>query len=143
MRSPESVLLASSAESSNTLLVCSIYSDEKPLKRIAGSLDWRLKGFLSRFLVKGWITGEKNEFVYIPIHHQGNMRHLLLVGLGETRESQTRTPSEKSGFLVRFGDTVRKLGFKKIAISSSCFEFIEKEELKKACSNMVEIEYAQ
>ncbi len=140
-RSPEDVLLDRGEESSRTLIVCSIFSDERPLKRIPGLLDWRLRGFISRFLVKGWITGKTNELVYIPVKHQGSMRHLLLVGLGTTGLAGKKTEHERSLFLNRFGDTVRKLGFRKIAISQSSFGFLEQDAFKKACSSNVEIEF--
>src|SRR4051794_20463558 len=87
-RSAEDVLLGMSVSntdsSDKTLLICSIFENQRPLKGTVGLLDWRMRGFLSSFVLGSKITGKESEIVYIPIKHHGGVRHLLLVGLGST-----------------------------------------------------------
>ncbi|MBI3554645.1 MAG: hypothetical protein HY074_00095 [Deltaproteobacteria bacterium] len=134
LRSADEVLLDSELPS---LLVCSIFEDQRPLKGVAGALDWRLKGFLSRFVMNGHITGAHDEFVYVPIKHQGDVRHLMLVGLGAERG---RRQSEV--MLANLAQRVCAMNFKRVAVSRSSFPFLDESRIKKALKG-VEVEITQ
>lgn len=107
------------------LLICSIYEDQRPLKGAAGALDWRLRGFLSRFVMSGRIQGKRAEFVYVPVQHQSSIRHLLLVGLGRSSE---KISSEQ--IVAKLAATISGLTFKRIAISRSSFPFLTDNQIE-------------
>ncbi len=64
-------------------MVTIITPDERPLQGLAGLLDWRFQGAISRFLESGFLTGRSGEFAYLPIARAGSTYHLLLVGADE------------------------------------------------------------
>lgn len=129
-------------ESPSRVFVCSIYEDQRPLKGIAGALDWRLKGFLSRFVLGGRISGTRNEFVYVPVRHREAMRHLLLVGLGSSSDSQSASPKEHGELLSQLAKTISNLKFGTVALSRSSFPFLEETQIRKALKG-VDVEFTR
>lgn len=107
------------------LFVCSLYEDQRPLKGVAGALDWRLRGFLSRFLMNGSIKGERGEVVYVPVQHHGSTRHLLLLGLGHADSAIQHGDAEnlRSEVTRRIAKAVSDLKVKHVVISQSSFRF--------------------
>lgn len=130
----ESLLRSSDTQpSAKCLVVCSVFEDERPLKGTAGALDWRFRGFLSRFMLSGKISGAKNEFVYIPMRHQGATRHLMLVGLGSRNTlPKNQNDTQASALLTALATRISSLGFKNVVISQSSFPFLEESKIKKA-----------
>ncbi|MBJ96212.1 MAG: hypothetical protein CMP23_17260 [Rickettsiales bacterium] len=63
-------------------VVSPVYSDERPLKGLAGHADWRLNGFISRLLIEDRLVGDRGE--WLLVHTQGRLpyTHLFLVGMG-------------------------------------------------------------
>jgi hypothetical protein len=63
-------------------VVSPIYSDERPLKGVAGHVDWRLNGFISRLVMDDRLIGDSGE--WLLVHTQGRLpyTHLFLVGMG-------------------------------------------------------------
>ena len=137
----EEAFLGAKATDRTRLFVCSIYEDLRPLKGVAGALDWRLKGFLSRFVLGGRITGARNEFVYVPVRYREAMRHLLLVGLGSSTEEETGAKAA-AGLLAQLARTVANLKFEAVSISRSSFPFLDEAQFKKALKG-VEVEFTQ
>lgn len=66
------------------------YRNERPLAGLAGLLDWRFQGALSKHLRAGAITGECGQCAYLPITRHGQTFHLLAVGAGESLASGIR-----------------------------------------------------
>jgi hypothetical protein len=64
-------------------LVAVITPGERPLQGLAGSLDWRFQGAISRCLENGFLTGQTGECAYVPLTRAGTTYHLLLVGSNE------------------------------------------------------------
>ena len=128
--------------SSRRVLICSLYEDQRPLKGTAGILDWRLRGTLSRFLINGQITGQRNEVVYIPIKHHGAVRHLILVGLGPSAGSQVERETFNSDLLKKLAQTIENLQFKQVAISRSNFAFLSESLIRKSLKG-VEVEFTE
>ncbi len=62
-------------------LVAVITPEERPLQGLAGLLDWRFQGALSRFLEKGFLTGATGECAYVPLTRAGTTYHVVLVGV--------------------------------------------------------------
>jgi len=63
-------------------VVSPIYTDERPLKGVAGHVDWRLNGFISRLVMADRLIGDSGE--WLLVHTQGRLpyTHLFLVGMG-------------------------------------------------------------
>jgi hypothetical protein len=126
------------------LVICSIFKDERPIKGQAGMLDWKLCGFLSRFLIRGKISGDRNEFVYVPIRSSGvELKHLLLVGLG-TRADQEDSTAYPT-LLKNLVKTVENLKFTEVAISKSSFPFWTELKMKSVFTQAtaIKVEFTQ
>lgn len=67
-------------------IVVPIFEDEKPPQDLAGLLDWRLNGFISRGLKDKTIKGSFGEATLIPIFSKISARRVLLVGMGQKSE---------------------------------------------------------
>ncbi|HRK01371.1 MAG TPA: M17 family peptidase N-terminal domain-containing protein [Oligoflexia bacterium] len=133
----EDLLVSESASTTPTLLVCGIQEHERPLKGAAGEIDWRLKGFLSRFLIRGHITGKTGEVTYVPVIVRGTTRHILLVGTHENasaRENQT--------LFGKINATMKNLNLSKVALSVRSFPKTSPSEIAQHFSN-VQVEIAQ
>jgi Cytosol aminopeptidase family, N-terminal domain len=73
-------------EVSAEVVVCSIYRDERPLGGLAGLLDWRLAGRLSRLAKQGYLLGELGELLAVPVRPRLPFDKLLVAGLGPRGE---------------------------------------------------------
>jgi hypothetical protein len=82
------------------LLVVSVFEDERPLRGFGGLLDWRSCGVLSRFLLRGHVTGVAGEVVLFPVDRRLDVPQGILIGLGRMaafEEPQFRTVTERIG----------------------------------------------
>jgi Cytosol aminopeptidase family, N-terminal domain len=64
------------------LLACAIWQDERPMRGVAGLLDWRLAGTLSQLERRGLLKGEFGEVVFVPGRPRLAFEKLLVFGLG-------------------------------------------------------------
>ena len=66
----------------DNILVLSAFSDDRPLRGLAGLVDWRLCGTLSRFIQSSKAIGDYGERVLLP--SGGRLPHakVLMMGLG-------------------------------------------------------------
>lgn len=69
-------------EVSAEVVACSIYRDERPLAGLAGLLDWRLAGRLSRLAKQGFLLGEVGELLAVPVRPRLPFDKILVAGLG-------------------------------------------------------------
>ena len=67
-----------------TLLIL-IPEDERPLKRDAGLIDWRLRGDISKKLLSGYISGAEGEALLMQGQRPLDAGRILLIGVGSTR----------------------------------------------------------
>ncbi len=74
--------LRSLDEVSAEVVACGIYRDERPLAGLAGLLDWRLAGRLSRLAKRGFLVGEVGELLAVPVRPRLPFDKLLVAGLG-------------------------------------------------------------
>jgi hypothetical protein len=65
------------------LCVCSIWSDVRPVRGLAGLLDWRTGARLSSLCETGFLTGARGEALLVPGRPHLTFEKLLVVGLGE------------------------------------------------------------
>jgi hypothetical protein len=71
-------------------LVVACYENERPLRGLAGILDWRFEGFLSRCIREGVFSGRPGECVYLPLRRAGRAYHLILAGAGHVPRDRDR-----------------------------------------------------
>ncbi len=68
-----------------------IFSDERPLRGLAGYIDWRLCGALSRILLEGRFVGEFGDALLFPVRRNISFSRIFCFGAGQggkvTRES--------------------------------------------------------
>lgn len=69
-------------ETSAEVVACGVYRDARPLAGLAGLVDWRLCGKLSRLAKDGFLLGEVGEVVAIPVRPRLPFDKLLVAGLG-------------------------------------------------------------
>jgi len=65
------------------------WSDERPLAGVAGFLDWRLSGALSRALIGEQFVGHLNESMLMPIRSRLKARRIFVFGLGKSSDFST------------------------------------------------------
>ena len=64
------------------LLACTIFRDQRPMRGVAGMLDWRLTGRLSRLARSGYLQGELGEVLIVPGRPHLGFEKVLVFGLG-------------------------------------------------------------
>jgi hypothetical protein len=69
-------------EVSAEVVACAIWRDSRPLVGLAGLLDWRLAGRLSRLAKQGFLLGEVGELLALPVRPRLPFDKLLVAGLG-------------------------------------------------------------
>jgi Cytosol aminopeptidase family, N-terminal domain len=65
------------------ILVACVASDERPPHGVAGLVDWRLAGRLSRMMHRGFFTGALGEVLLIPAKPKLPFDKVVLFGIGE------------------------------------------------------------
>jgi hypothetical protein len=83
------------------LLACSIWRDQRPMRGVAGLLDWRLAGALSRLARKGFLAGELGDVVFVPGRPRLRFEKVLVFGLGARSGFGEGTFREVLSHLVR------------------------------------------
>ncbi|MDR3608255.1 MAG: hypothetical protein P4M08_12870 [Oligoflexia bacterium] len=117
--------------------VAVFHENERPLLGLAGRLDWRFRGEISKYLKAGAISGKLGECAYIPLSlpQQPNpIRHLILIGAGPSpddgndgrndgrrRELADLTPESVKPLIKN----LQSLGLKKVGVSQSDFGGID------------------
>lgn len=81
-------------ETSADALVCSVWSDARPFAGLAGLVDWRLAGRLSRLAQRGMLTGACGETLCTPGRPRLPFDKVIVVGLGERAKFSGSTYDE-------------------------------------------------
>ncbi|MCO4760626.1 MAG: hypothetical protein KC502_03935, partial [Myxococcales bacterium] len=63
-------------------LVLTAFADDRPLRGLAGRVDWRLNGQLSRLMLRRFVDGHFCEAMLTPLVDRLPFQRLLLVGMG-------------------------------------------------------------
>lgn len=71
-------------------LAISIFSDERPLRGLAGLLDWRSCGRMSKLIQSGWFSGQADEVLLFPPWNRISCPRALLFGLGSMDQFDNR-----------------------------------------------------
>lgn len=69
-------------ETDAEVVACGVFRDERPFRGLAGLLDFRLGGKLSRLARQGFVLGAVDEAVLLPVRPRLPADKLLVVGLG-------------------------------------------------------------
>ena len=69
-------------ELSGELIVCSVWSDERPFGALAGMLDWRFGGRLSALVKTRFVEGTGGESLLVPGRPHVPFEKVLILGLG-------------------------------------------------------------
>ena len=68
------------------LVLLPVFSDERPLLGLAGMIDWRVCGRLSRLLRRDVCTGRPGEAVMTTVERCRGLWRVILFGLGPSEE---------------------------------------------------------
>src|SRR5436853_7583299 len=77
--------------------------DDRPLRGLAGLVDWRLAGGLSRFLRSGFVTGKTGEALLTLPGPRLGFQKLFIFGTGPAAQGQEE-------LAARLDEGLRKLG---------------------------------
>src|SRR6185369_1867914 len=69
-------------ETGAEVIACGVYRDTRPLTGLAGLLDWRMAGRLSKLAKQGFLLGEVGEVLVVPARPRLTFDKLLAFGLG-------------------------------------------------------------
>ncbi|MFH1811014.1 MAG: M17 family peptidase N-terminal domain-containing protein [Pseudomonadota bacterium] len=94
-------------------LVLGVFSDVRPLPGVAGLVDWRMCGTLSRFVREGRLGGAQGERVLIPGAGRVGARRVFLFGLGP-REHYARRITELAAEIPQ---VVRQAGSRRAVLA--------------------------
>jgi hypothetical protein len=64
------------------LVACGVWRDRRPFTGLAGLLDWRLAGRISKLAREGFLLGEVGETVFFPGRPRTSFDKVLVLGLG-------------------------------------------------------------
>ncbi len=85
------------------LLACPFWSDVRPMRGLAGLIDWRLSGKIGELLRRRFITGEAGELLLVPIGWSGPIDKLIVFGAGE------RAHFDKNAFMQALGSVAHAM----------------------------------
>lgn len=68
------------------ILVAGLAEDERPPQGVAGLVDWRLAGRISRLVKRRFATGKLGEVLMVPAKPQMPFEKVILYGLGKRVE---------------------------------------------------------
>lgn len=77
-----------------------VFQDVRPLRGVAGYIDWRLCGSLSRLIIAGHFEGRRDEHVLMPVTGTLNIKRLFIFGLGPLRTFSQSTLSSVCGTAI-------------------------------------------
>jgi hypothetical protein len=72
-------------DKSRDTLCVTVFEDERPLRGVAGLVDWRLCGRLSRLLTSRKATGAAGESLMLPAGRRLPMNRIVWFGLGPAK----------------------------------------------------------
>jgi hypothetical protein len=93
--------LRSLDETAAELCACSIWNDERPMRGLAGLLDWRLAGRLSAMQRSGFLHGKRGELLLVPGKPHLPFEKVLVLGLGARTAFGEDDFREAVGLLAR------------------------------------------
>jgi hypothetical protein len=83
------------------------FEDERPLQGLAGYIDWRSCGMLSRLIRSGWCTGREGESLLMPTQVGLPVERLVIVGLGSSSGVTPTRAATTIGSIVEIAHRLR------------------------------------
>jgi hypothetical protein len=83
------------------------FEDERPLQGLAGYIDWRSCGMLSRLVRSGWCTGRQGESLLMPTRVGLPVERLVIMGLGSSQSITPTTAATAIGAIVDVAHRLR------------------------------------
>jgi hypothetical protein len=96
------------------VLLLTVFEDERPLRGVAGLLDWRTCGMLSRFVIREHVAGGEGEVVLFPTGGRLPVPRGIAFGLGKAADFDERAFLRVSQEMARKS---RALGVRSAALS--------------------------
>jgi hypothetical protein len=93
--------LAALDELAAEVIACCVWSDERPMRGLAGLLDWRLSGRISRLAKESFVKGAPGEVLCMQGKPRLPFDKVLLVGAGTREAFDSGACKEATGALVR------------------------------------------
>jgi hypothetical protein len=90
-----------------------VAEDERPLPGLAGFLDWRLCGALSRILRQGFFVGAAKDCLLLPTGGRVPMERAFAVGMGASEQLSAERLSE---LLAETGAVLKKAKVEAVAL---------------------------
>ncbi len=100
-------------EASVELCVCSIWSDERPMRGFAELIDWRLGGRLSALLKSDFVRGELGETLLVPGKPHVPFEKVLVLGLGPRANFDERAFRDA---VLRFARALERLRVRRAVV---------------------------
>ncbi len=88
-------------ELSAEVIACGLWRDERPARGLAGLLDWRLAGRLSKLAKTEFVTGVAGEVLCVPGRPRLPFDKVIVVGLGERAAWSEDAYRAAAGAVVR------------------------------------------
>jgi hypothetical protein len=83
------------------VIACCVWSDERPMRGLAGLLDWRLAGRVSRLAKEQFVKGDPGEVVCLQGKPRLPFDKVLLVGAGTRAAFDAEACRQATGALLR------------------------------------------
>lgn len=96
--------------------------DERPLEGLAGFVDWRLCGALSRLIRRGFFTGKKDEKLLLPSEGRLSTERVFAVGVGR---SHGLDPVHLGDALVAAGEMLNKAKIRSVGLTVPTGDHLE------------------
>ena len=87
------------------------FTDERPLSGVPGFVDWRLCGAISRLLLGGLFSGQRDETLMLPVTGPLRVRRIFLFGLGSLSNTNRTGLTGSCGQAI---ETMRKAGVERV-----------------------------
>jgi hypothetical protein len=89
-----------------------VAAGDRPLRGLAGFLDWRMCGALSRLLLKDFFTGGEEDVLLVTTNGRIPVARAFVLGTG----TQKPTAESVGALLKRAAHTMRKAGIESVAV---------------------------
>ena len=111
-------------------LIVLCHENERPLQGLAGVLDWRFHGQISKYIRSNAISGKSGECVYLPVQKNNRLYHIILLGGGQTTEPGKRDSVPQETF-EKLKKNLLNLRLEKMGLSQKDFGNLSEELLIK------------
>ena len=122
------------------LLVAAVPSDVLPPRGVAGQVDWKTRGLVSRLIERGAVSSALGELTYVPLTPAvmpaaDEPFHLILVGVGQSENGRPGIESARKA-LSAAAKAAPGLGVDSVGLSRADFGDLAEADIRKAFKGM-------